>query len=43
MVDVVEDHFEVHVVEGGSRFSESNLERWRHVVVSLQNVVVLEC
>ena len=23
----------------GSRFSESSLERWRHVIVSLQNVV----
>ena len=43
IVDVVEDHFEVHVAEGGSRSSESNLERWRHVIVSLQNVVVLEC
>ena len=43
MVDVVEDRFEVHVDEGGSRSSESNLERWLHAIVSLQNVVVLEC
>ena len=27
LVDVVEDHFEVHVTEGGSRSSESNFER----------------
>ena len=27
IVDVVEDHFEVHVDEGGSRSSESNFER----------------
>ena len=27
IVDVVEDHFEVHVAEGGSRSSESNFER----------------
>ena len=43
VVDDVEDHFEVHVDEGGSRSSESNFERWRHVIVSLQNVVLLEC
>ena len=43
MLDVVEDHFEVLFVEGGSRSAESNLERWRDVIVSLQNVVVLEC
>ena len=42
-VDVVEDHFEVLVAEGGSRSSESNFERRRHVIVSLQNVVLLEC
>ena len=34
MLDVVEDHFEVLVAEGGSRSSESNFERWRHVIVS---------
>ena len=33
----------VLIGEGGSRFSESNLERLCHVIVSLQNVVVLEC
>ena len=27
MVDVVEDHFEVLVAEGGSRSSETNFER----------------
>ena len=43
MIDTVEDRVEVRVDEGGSRFSESNLERWRHAIVSLQNVVVLEC
>ena len=43
MVDVVEDRVEVPVDEGGSRSSESNFERWRHVIVSLQNVVILEC
>ena len=41
MVDVVEDHFEMHVAEGGSQSSESNFERWRQVIVSLQNVVIL--
>ena len=34
MVDFFEDHFEEHVDSGGSRFSESILERWRHVIVS---------
>ena len=43
MIDVVEDRFEVHVDEGGSRSFESNLECWRHVIVSLLNVVLLEC
>ena len=43
MLDVVEDHFEVLVDEGDSRSSESNLERLCHEIVSLQNVVVLEC
>ena len=27
----------MHVAEGGSRSSESNLERWRHVIGSLLN------
>ena len=26
-----------------SRFSESSLKNWLHVIVSLQNVVILEC
>ena len=43
MIDFVVSLIEEHAGAGGSRFSESNLERWRHVVVSLQNVVVLEC
>ena len=43
MVDVVGDRVEVRVDEGGSRFSESILERWRHAIVSLQNVAILEC
>ena len=41
--DVVGDRVEVHVDEGGSRFCESNLERWRHVIVSLSNSALLEC
>ena len=43
MVDVVEDHFEVLVAEGGSRSSESILERLCHVIVSLSNSALLEC
>ena len=43
IVDVVEDHFEVLVAEGGSRSSESSFERWRHVNVSLLNLALLEC
>ena len=43
MVDVVEDHFEVLVAEGGSRSSESSFERCRHVIVSLSNSALLEC
>ena len=36
-MSIVEDRFEVLLVdEGGSRSSESNIERWRHVIVSLQ-------
>ena len=40
MVDVVEDHFEVLVAEGGSRSSESSCG---HVIVSLSNSALLEC
>ena len=40
---VVEDHCEEHVDLGGSRLSESSLERWRHVIVPPLNVVILEC
>ena len=43
IIDVAKDHFEVHVDEGEFRSSESNFERWRHVIVSMQNVVILEC
>ena len=43
MVDFVVSRVEEHVCAGGSRSSESNLERWRHVIVLLQNVAVLEC
>ena len=43
MVDVVEDRFEVLVDEGGSRSSESRFERWRHVIVLLSNLALLEC
>ena len=43
MLDVVEDQFEVLVAEGGSRSSESNCERWRHVIVSLLNSALLKC
>ena len=43
IVDVVGDRVDVRVDEGGSRFSEPNLERWRHAIISLQNVVILEC
>ena len=43
MVDVVEGHFEVLVVEGGSRSSESSCERGRHVIVSPSNSALLEC
>ena len=42
MLDVVEDHFEVLVAEGGSRFSESILERWHNAIVSLSNSALLE-
>ena len=43
MLDVVEDHFEVLVVEGGSRSSESSCERWRHVIVSPSRSALLRC
>ena len=43
MVDFVEGLVEEHVDSGGSRFSESILERWHCAIVSLQNVVVLQC
>ena len=35
MIDFVLGHVEEHVVAGGSRFSESILERWRHALASL--------
>ena len=43
MIDFVAGLVEERVDSGGSRFSESDLERWRHVIVSLQNVAVPEC
>ena len=43
MIDFVVGLVEERADSSGSRFSESSLERWRHVIVSLQNVVVLEC
>ena len=43
MVDVVEDHFEVLIAEGGSRSSESSFERRRRVIVSLSNSELLGC
>ena len=38
MIDFVVSLVEVHVDSGGSRSSESNLERLCHVIVSLQNM-----
>ena len=43
MIDFVVDLVEERVDSGGSRFSESSLERWHSAIVSRQNVVVLEC
>ena len=34
MVDFIVGRVEEHVDAGGSRFSESILERWRHAIVS---------
>ena len=34
MIDSVVGRVEEHVDSGGSRFSESILERWRRVIVS---------
>ena len=42
MVDSVVDLVEEHVDLGGSRFSESILERWYFARVSQWNAVVLE-
>ena len=42
MIDSVADLVEEHFDSGGSRFSESSLERWRHAIVSQRNVIVLE-
>ena len=33
MIDFVVDLVEERVDSGGSRFSESRLERWRHAIV----------
>ena len=43
MLDVVEDHFEVLVVEGDSRSAESSCERWCHVIVSPSHSARLRC
>ena len=43
MIDFVVGLVEEHADSGGSRFSESSLERWRHAMVSRWNVAVLEC
>ena len=43
MIDFVAGLVEQRADSGGSRFSESNLERWRRVIVSLWNAVRLEC
>ena len=43
MIDFFVGLVEQRVGAGGSRFSESILERWRYVIVSRWNVVVLEC
>ena len=43
MIDFVVGLVDERADSGGSRFSESSLERWRRVIVSLQNAVRLEC
>ena len=35
MIDFVVDLVEERADSGGSRFSESSLERWRHAIVSI--------
>ena len=42
MIDFVAGLVEEHVGSGGSRFSESILERWHSAIASHWNVVVLE-
>ena len=42
MIDSVVDLVEEHVGSGGSRFSESILERWHSASASQWNVVVME-
>ena len=42
MIDSVVDLVEEHVDLGGSKFSESIVERWYFAHVSQRNVVVLE-
>ena len=42
MIDCVVDLVEQHVDLGGSKFSESIVERWYFARVSQRNVVVLE-
>ena len=43
MRDVVEDHFEVLLVEGDSRSAESNCERKCDVIVSPSRSARLRC
>ena len=43
MIDSVVGLVEERADSGGSRFSESSLERWRHAIVSLQNAVRPVC
>ena len=42
MIDFAVGLVEQIADSGGSRFSESNLERWHCAIVSLQNAVRLE-
>ena len=43
MIDFVVGLVEKRADSGDSRFSESSLEHWLHVIVSLQNAVRQEC
>ena len=43
MLDVVEDHFQMLVVGGGSRSAESSCERQYHVIVSPSHLARRGC